>query len=183
MTKLIAGMTMSLDGFIADANGSAGALYADFEELLQSPAMKHAFETTGAVIMGRRIFDTPNDPDSYAADYEFRTPLIIVTSKAPAKHPKEGNGVTITFATNGIHDAVRLAKEAAKGRDVQCVGGAMLIQSLLRERLIDELHMDISPILLGEGRRLFDDAGQHTLKLVSASNLAGGRTSLIYTFA
>lgn len=183
MTKLIAGMTMSLDGFIADARGSAGALYPDFEELLQSAAMKHAFETTGAVIMGRRIFDTPGDPDGYADDYEFRTPLIIVTSKPPEKHPKEGNGVTITFATNGVRDAVRLAKEAAAGRDVQCVGGATLIQSLLRERLIDELHMDISPILLGERRRLFDEIGEHKLSLRSASRLPGGRTSLIYTFA
>ena len=60
------------------------------------------------------------DADSYAADYEYRTPLIIVTSKLPAKHPAEGNGVSIIFATNGVADAVAQAKEAAKGRDVTC---------------------------------------------------------------
>ncbi|RYG32896.1 MAG: dihydrofolate reductase, partial [Burkholderiales bacterium] len=120
------------------------------------------------------------DPDSYADDYEFRTPLIIVTAKPPAKHPKEGNGVSIIFATNGVADAVAQAKKAAAGRDVTCVGGAMLIQSLLRENLVDELQIDIAPVILGNGLRLFENVDQRNLKLISASNLAGGRTSLIY---
>lgn len=183
MTRLIAGTTISLDGFTAEANGSPAALYADFAELQQSEAMQEAYRTTGAVIMGRRSFDLAEDPDSYADDYEFRTPLIIVTSKPPARHPKEGNGVSIIFATNGVADAVRQAKAAAGGRDVTCVGGAMLIQSLLRENLIDELQIDIAPVILGSGLRLFETVGQRRLRLTSATRLAGGRTSLVYSFA
>ena len=180
MKRLIAGTTISLDGFTADANGSPGALYADFAELQQSEAMQEAYRTTGAV-MGRRSFDMAEDPDSYADDYEFRTPLIIVTSKPPAKHPREGNGVSIIFATNGVADAVRHAKAAAGGRDVTCVGGAMLIQSLLRENLVDELQIDIAPVILGSGLRLFENVDPRKLKLTSATSLAGGRTSLVYT--
>ena len=180
MMKLIAGTTISLDGFTADAKGSPAALYADFAELQQSEAMQAAYRTTGAVIMGRRSFDMAEDPDSYADDYEFRTPLIIVTAKPPAKHPKEGNGVSIIFATNGVADAVRLAKQVAGDRDVTCVGGAMLIQSLLRENLVDELQIDIAPVILGSGLRLFENVDQRKLKLTSATSLAGGRTSLVY---
>lgn len=180
MTKLVAGTTISLDGFTADANGSPGALYADFAEMQQSDLMKDSYRRTGAVIMGRKIFDMAEDPDSYAADYEYRTPLIIVTSMPPAKHPAEGNGVSIIFATNGVADAVAQAKQAANSRDVTCVGGAKLILSLLRENLVDELQIDIAPVILGGGLHLFENVDQRNLKLVSASHLAGGRTSLIY---
>jgi dihydrofolate reductase len=134
-------------------------------------------------MMGRRTYEQAADPDGYAESYEFRVPLVIVTSHPPAKTPKEGNGVSFIFATQGVADAARRAKEAAKGRDVQCVGGAMLIRSLLREGLVDELQIDVMPVLFGSGLRLFSDDDAHRLRLTSSEHHASGRVSLVYSIA
>jgi dihydrofolate reductase len=64
-------------------------------------------------------------------------------------------GTTFHFVTEGIHGALAMAKEAANGLDVRLGGGVATIQQYLRERLIDEMHIAISPILLGSGERLF----------------------------
>jgi dihydrofolate reductase len=63
---VIAGATISLDGFVQDADGSSAALYADFEELAGSEYMRAVQDETGAVLMGRRTFDGAEDPDDYA---------------------------------------------------------------------------------------------------------------------
>jgi dihydrofolate reductase len=64
LAKVIVGMTISLDGFVADQNGSAGRLYPDLAALRHTAYMKDAIEQTGAVLMGRRTFEM-GDPDSY----------------------------------------------------------------------------------------------------------------------
>jgi dihydrofolate reductase len=64
MAKAIFGMTMSLDGFINDANGRVASLYPDLEELDQTELMQEAIRTTGAVVMGRKTFEMTGDPES-----------------------------------------------------------------------------------------------------------------------
>jgi hypothetical protein len=72
MAWVIAGMTVSLDGFVQDAEGSVGPLYPDLADLRDSPYMKAMQAETGAVLRGRRTFDMAGDPDSYADTYELR---------------------------------------------------------------------------------------------------------------
>jgi len=87
MARVIAGMTVSLDGFVADANGSAGALYPDLAELQDAPYMKAMQDETGAALMGRRTFEMAEDPDAYADSYELQVPIFVVTHTPPSVAP------------------------------------------------------------------------------------------------
>jgi dihydrofolate reductase len=75
MATVTAGMTMSLDGLIADRQGSASALYPDLADLQDTDYMNAAIDETGAVVMGRRTFEMA-DPDSYVGNYEFQVPIL-----------------------------------------------------------------------------------------------------------
>ena len=165
MEKTIAGMTTSLDGFINDANGSAEGLSPDFSELLDSPFFKKQVQDTGAVIMGRRVYEMA-DPFLWANDdYEFQVPIFVLTHTPPAKYP-EGNGrLSFTFVTDGIESAISQARKAAADKDVLIIGGASTIQQCLNSGLCDELQVDVMPVLLGEGLRLFEDMDTDAIKL------------------
>ena len=80
--KVIAGMTTSLDGFVADRDGSASRLYPDLAALRETAYMKGLIEETGAVLMGKRTFEM-GDPDSYVGDYEFQVPIFVLTHNPP----------------------------------------------------------------------------------------------------
>lgn len=157
MAHVIAGMTMSVDGFVADREGGIGSLYSDLAALQGSDYMNALAAETGAVLMGRRTFEMAGDPDSYAIDYEFQVPIVVVTHRPPERHPKENERLTVTFVTDGIEPAVDRARAAAGDRAVTVVGGIDVVRQLLRARLVDELSIDVVPVFLGEGLRLFDD--------------------------
>ena len=156
MSRVIAGMTVSLDGFFEDADGTFSALYSDFEELMDSAYMKASQAETGAVLMGRRTFDEAGDPDSYAVDYEYQVPLFVLTHRAPEREPARNENLYVTFVTDGLESAVAQATAAAGDSAVTVVGGADLNRQLLASGLADELRIDVMPVLLGGGRRLFD---------------------------
>lgn len=179
MAKVIAGATVSLDGFVQDADGSIAALYADFDELMGSAYMQALQEETGAVLMGRRTFDLAEDPDSYAEDYEFQVPIFVVTHTPPPVEPKRNERLWITFVTDGVEAAVKRAVEAAGERNVTFIGGADLFRQLLAAGLVDELTVDVMPVLLGDGVRLFDGGPPATLEKVSVQEV-GVRTCLRY---
>jgi dihydrofolate reductase len=181
MTRVIAGMTISLDGFVADRDGGFGMLYSDFDAYLASDAIATEIAETGAVLMGRRTFEMAGDTDDYADNYEFQVPIVVVTHEPPPVHPKENDRLTFTFVTDGIEPAVALATEAAGDKAVTVVGGAEINRELLRAGLVDELHIDIMPIFLGEGLRLFDDPDLERtgLELIDCRRI-GERVSLKY---
>lgn len=165
MGKVIAGMTMSLDGFINDRNGSAEKLSPDFSELLDAPSFKEMIKNTGAVIMGRRVYEMA-DPFLWANDdYEFQTPIFVLTHTPPAKYPKGNDRLSFTFVTDGIESAISQAKKAGSDKDVQVIGGANTIQQCLNAGLCDELQIDIMPVLLGEGLRLFENIDTDKIEL------------------
>lgn len=164
MGRVVAGMTVSLDGFVADASGNVGRLYADFAELSASPGMAAAIEATGAVVMGRRTFEM-GDPDEYVGNYEFQVPIFVVTTHPPAQPPKQDDRLSFTFVGDGVSAAIGQARAAAGDRDVQIVGGPNVIQQALRAGLVDELHVDVMPVLLGSGLRLFGGDGLEQLPL------------------
>ena len=157
MARVIAGMTTSLDGFVADESGSVDRLYPDLAALQGTDYMNAAIEETGAVLMGKRTFEMAEDPDSYVGNYEFRVPIFVVTHHAPRVAPKQDEHLTFTFVTDGLESAVAQAKAAAGKKAVQVVGGASVIRQLLRAGLVDELHIDVMPVLMGAGLRPFDE--------------------------
>lgn len=180
MAHVIAGMTMSLDGFVSDRSGSVGPLYADLGNMGDDPRAAESISTTGAVVMGRRTFEMASDPDSYADTYEFQVPLFIVSRHPPASHPKENDQLTMTFVGDGAVSAVRQAKVAAGAKNVVVVGGPRTIQSLLKAGEVDELQIDIVPILLEEGLRLLENLAGHDIRLerIGVDLIPTGRTGL-----
>lgn len=184
MARVILGFTMSLDGFVTDRNGSADALYTDLANWRESELGKESIQNTGAVIMGRNSFNMSEDPDWFAGNYEYQVPIFILTHHVPAKKPKETEQLTITFVTDGLESAVRQAKEAAGEKDVTIIGAANTAQQCLRAGLADELQVDIMPILLGGGSRLFEhlDETQVQLERIKVMELPGGRTHLRFRF-
>jgi dihydrofolate reductase len=180
MAKVIAGMTISLDGFVADREGDASRLYPDLAALRGTDYMNALIAETGAVLMGRRTFEM-GDPDSYVGDYEFQVPIFVVTHQPPAVAPKQDDRLTFTFVTDGVESAAAQAKAAAGKKAVQVVGGPNVIQQLLDAGMVDELRLDLMPVLLGSGRRLFEGPGLEGLRLETiGAREVGGRTSLSF---
>ena len=179
MARVIAGMTVSVDGFVADAEGGLGGLYPDLVGLRPSSYMRTMIAETGAVVMGRNTFAMAADPDWYAGNYEFQNPIFVVTHQPPARHPRQDDELTFTFVTDGEESAVRQAGVAAADKAVTVVGGPALICRLLVAGLVDELRVDVMPVLMGSGQRLFDEPRLSGVRLSRTSvEQVGARTSL-----
>ncbi len=184
MGKVILGTTMSLDGFINDRNGSVEALYTDLVNWRETELGKESIQNTGAVVMGRNSFNMAEDPDWFAGNYEYQVPIFVLTHHAPKKKPKETEQLTFTFAIDGLESAIHQAKAAAGDKDVNIIGAANTAQQCLRAGLADELHVDIMPILLGGGSRLFEHISENQIRLerIKVMELPDGRTHLRFRF-
>jgi len=178
LAKVIVGMTISLDGFVADQNGNAGRLYPDLAALRHTAFMKDIIEQTGAVLMGRRTFEMA-EPDSYVGNYEFQVPVFVLTHHPPSVAPKHDQHLTFTFVTDSVESAVAQARAAARDKVVQVVGGVSIAHQLLDAGLVDELHVDIMPVFLGVGLRSFEGSGLERVRLEKINvQEIGARTSL-----
>lgn len=182
MAKVILGTTMSLDGFINDREGSVGALYPDLDTLRNTEPMRESIRNTGAVVMGWNAYAMAENPDSYAGNYEFQVPIFVLTHEIPKRLPKEAGSLSFTFVTDGIESAVGQAEAAAGDKDITVIGGASTAQQCIKAGLADELHIDIMPVLLGGGYRLFEDIGSKQIQLerLTVMELPTGRTHLRY---
>ncbi len=181
MGKVIAGMTMSLDGFVNDANGSVQSLNPDFAELHDVPSFKQMIANTGAAIMGRHTYQMA-DPFSWANDdYEFQTPIFVLTHTPPARYPKGNGKLSFSFISDSIESAVAQAKKAAGEKDIQVIG-ASTIQQLLNAGLCDELQIDLMPVLLGKGLRLLENLDISNIKLerIKVEETTAFRTSVTF---
>ncbi|WP_410607145.1 dihydrofolate reductase family protein [Amycolatopsis sp. lyj-109] len=155
MATVHAGMSMSLDGFVADRDGGTARLSAPAASS-GSEWMTDLIRETGAVVLGRRSFAMAEDPDWYVGNYEFQVPIFVVTHTPPAVLPKQDENLTFTFVTDGIASAVEQARAAAGERAVKVIG-ASVVRQAVQARLADELHVQIAPVLLGAGLPLFGD--------------------------
>lgn len=120
------------------------------------------FDNLGAWILGRNMFGPIRGSWGdmawkgwWGANPPYHVPVFVLTHHARPPLEMEG-GTTFHFVTEGIHAALEQARRAANGRDVRIGGGVATIQQYLRAGLIDELHIAISPVLLGQGERLFE---------------------------
>jgi dihydrofolate reductase len=168
-------MTMSLDGFVAGPNdnpenglGDGGDVLfewyfggdteipiSDGQMVLKVSAqsaelMKEAFASYGAGVWGRRTFDIAHAWGGYPPG----SPAFIVTHHVPQEWVKEGS--PFTFVTDGVESAIRQAKEAAGDKDV-VICTPSILQQALHAGLVDEINVDVAPVLLGSGLRLFDN--------------------------
>jgi dihydrofolate reductase len=167
MSRLILYMAMSLDGFIAgpgdDKGNPAGAGGMRLMEWLggggpevadwrpsdrQSQIVFDEAMATGAVITGRRTGDFT---DYWGGDHHDGVPIFVPTHSAPADNRHE----RVRFVTDGIAACVEQAKGAAGDRDVM-LHGAYTAQECLKARLLDVLEIQLMPVLLGQGRLLFE---------------------------
>lgn len=182
MSKVILGLTMSLDGYAEDINGSVNPLYSDLEQLSESEVMDEFKMDTGAVVMSGKEFYMADDLDGYADGYEFQGPIFIFTEKVPEKHPKENDQISFTFITSGIEDAIRQARIVAGEKSVNIIGSAFTANECLKTDLIDELQVDIVPRFLKEGYRPFDDIENTDLSLerIMLKELPAGRVHIRY---
>lgn len=137
------------------------------------------FSNIGAWIIGRNMFGPVRGPwpdDAWKGWWgdnpPYHTPVFVLTSHPRASITMSG-GTTFHFVTNGIHAAFKRATDAANGQDIRLGGGVATIQQYLRAGLVDEMHLAMSPILLGSGENLF--AG------IDASKLGYQRTEHVPT--
>lgn len=163
MTKLIADMSMSLDGRVATPDDDISRLArwffdGDVEVAPGAPfrvsegsaeLLREAFETVGAIIGGRRYFDLA---DGWGGSHPMGVPVFILTHEPPADWPSDSS---IHFVTDGLESAVAQAREAAAGKSV-AVATPDLVRQCLDAGILDELQVNLVPVVLGEGLPFFD---------------------------
>ena len=153
--------TRSFQRRVLGAEGGSTGLDDEFAE--------RGFENIGAWILGRNMFGPVRGPwpdeswrGWWGENPVYHVPVFVLTHHARAPLVMEG-GTTFHFVTDGIDAALAQAREAAQGRDVRLGGGVSVIQQYLRQRLIDEMHIAISPVLLGSGERPFEGIDMRAL--------------------
>jgi len=184
MTKVAAGITISLDGYVAGPNDGPGKGLGEGGERLhfwvfggpwsydEEPTgeatgadkefLDDGMARQGAVVGGRNTFEAA---EAWGGSNPFGVPFFIVTHRPEDAPPDAG----FTFV-NGVDEAIARASEAANGKDVSVMGGADVIRQALRTGQVDELTISIAPVVLGGGKRLFDDFDE-TLRLEHLSLL------------
>jgi dihydrofolate reductase len=170
MTKVLAGITTSVDGYIAGPDDGPGKGLGERGERLHhwvfgkqwtyesgpegeptgedAEWLNEAMERVGAVVGGRWTYEAA---EHWGGENPWKLPFFIVTHR-PEEEP-EGAGFTFV---SGVAEAIRHAKEAAAGKDVHVMGGGEVIRQALEEGLIDELTIIVAPVILGAGKRLFE---------------------------
>jgi dihydrofolate reductase len=171
MTQMIlAGITISLDGYITGPNDGPerglgeggerlhywvfGGAWSYDEEASGEPTgadkefLDEALGRVGAVIGGRNTYEAAGH---WGGENPWGLPFFILTHR-PQDQPAGDDFIFV----NGLDEAVARAREAAGGKDVSIMGGADLIRQALRAGLLDELSISIAPVVLGAGKRLFD---------------------------
>ena len=147
---------------------------------------EQGFAGIGAWILGRNMFGPVRGPwpdenwkGWWGDEPPYHTPVFVVTHHARPPLRMAG-GTEFRFVTEGIHAALEQATAAAGGRDVRLGGGVATIRQYLRARLIDELHLAVSPVLLGSGEHLFSGIDLHALGYECAKSVAGERATHVF---
>ncbi|GAA3854577.1 MULTISPECIES: dihydrofolate reductase family protein [Amycolatopsis] len=188
MSKVIANMSMSLDGFIADPGDGIDLLFGwmgngevevptavEWATFRMSPAsadyMKAAMARVGALIAGRHLYDITH---GWGGKHPMGVPVVVVSHSTPAEVP-EG----FTFVSS-VEEAVRVASDLAGSKDV-VIASAKIAQQALDAGLLDAINVDQVPVLLGEGVRWFENLAKVPVRLSNPTVVEGnGVTHLAY---
>lgn len=200
MGKVSFNITMSLDGFVAGPNdGPANPLgdggmhlftwYGSGDTEYKMPGgdwtfkvsaasaaqLDRGIKTVGVLVTGRRTFDIAN---AWGGQHPVNVPIVVLTHHIPQEWVKAGS--PFTFVTDGIESAIAKAKAIAGDKNV-AVGSATTLQQTLKAGLLDELSIDVAPVLLGGGVRLFEHLGVAPTQLEQLDVIVGqGVTHLTY---
>lgn len=191
MSTVIADMTMSLDGFIADPNDGVGALFDWYSEgseeftmpgngmemRVSKPSLGHlerVVSELGALVTGRRLYDLTNGWDG---SHPGGAPVFVVTHAAPEQAP---SGTTpLTFVTDGVASAIAQAKALAGERTV-AVASANIAQQCLDLGLLDVIQVSLAPVLLGRGIPFFAALERYPVMLEDPVIVPGRRVTHMY---
>lgn len=184
MGKVLLDMSISLDGFIAGVNGEDGGLYTwYFAPTTQADdpnqqVIQELIASLGAIIMGKRTYGMGDDYDAAGGDDPYTAVRVVLTHHLPANAPH--SKTPTFFVTEGIEQALAIAKEGAGERDIAIGGGANVAQQYLNAGLVDEIQLHLVPTILGRGIRLFENLTT-PLELESIRVIeAQGVTHLLY---
>jgi dihydrofolate reductase len=184
MSKVTTGATMSLDGYIAGpddthfdllfrwyGNGDVPVALGDLPVRTTPVDAEHIralLERTGALVVGRHLYDLTN---AWGGRHPMDVPVVVLTHNPPADRQDDESFV---FVTEGIEAAVARAKELAGGKEVGLNSGQIARQALAAG-LVDEVHIDLVPFLLGDGTPFFPDleGAPYELEQISATPSAG----------
>jgi dihydrofolate reductase len=185
MGKVVADISMSLDGFVAGPNqrldaplGDGGMRLHEWVFRLAPWRERHgeqggeggqdadvvaeSIANLGAVVMGRNMFGGGDGPWGdepwegwWGDEPPYHAPVFVLTHHAREPLRKDG-GTDFTFVTDGVESALEQAHAAAGGKDVMIAGGASAVQQYIAAGLLDEIQIHVAPILLGSGERLLD---------------------------
>jgi len=178
MTKVIADITMSLDGFVTGPNAGAKAGLGDDGMPLHDWVFKghevdeavlaEAVQRSGAVVMGRNLFDVVDGPDGwndeigYGAHNIGRPPFFVVTHKPPAQVRL---GFAFTFVAEGVPGAIDAARAVCPpDRDVVIMGGGNVIAQAIGQGLVNDVVLHVSPIVMGGGTPLWVGVARRQLR-------------------
>ena len=155
----------------------------DGETGVDNRMAEEGFENIGAWILGRNMFGPIRGlwPDEtwkgwWGDEPPYRVPVFVLTHHPRTPITMKG-GTVFHFVTDGIESALRQARDAARGRDVRLGGGVATIRQYLRATLIDELHLAISPVLLGAGEHLLHGIDTRALGYECAENAPSKRAA------
>jgi len=182
MSKVIAGFSMSLDGFVADPDDgvdrvfkwySAGGTDAEvmagdgtFEMSREGAEfIEEAGRGAGVLVTARRTFDLAH---AWGGKHPMDVPMVVVTHRVPEEWANR-EGSPFTFVTEGVPKAIDVARQIAGDKDV-VVGAPSITWQCLQLGLLDAIHIDLAPVVLGRGIRLFDHlTGQVELLVTEVS--------------
>jgi len=166
MGKVLFGLSVSLDGFIADKHGDVSQVFAWMGRAMEQfhEVVGDTLSETGAVIMGHRTFDEIDSEQGWVMPDGTPLPWPVVVLQSQAREPVKKGHTQYYFVTDGIESAMAKAQELA-GEKYVALHGASSVQQALQAGLLDEFHMAVAHVLLGEGVRLFDHLGAKPIHL------------------
>ncbi len=204
MPKLKLQISISLDGYVAGPNqseedplGEGGEALHDWvlklaawrephgkeggEVNASTEVFEEGSDNTGAIVMGRNMFGGGPGPWGedpwqgwWGDEPPFKAPVFVLTHHE--REPLVKGKTTFTFVTDGIASALAQAREAGGGKDVSLAGGANVIQQCLAAGEVDEMWLNIPPVLLGDGTQLFDastaEVGLEQLRAIEGPDAA-----------
>jgi dihydrofolate reductase len=195
VAKVVGDISVSLDGFVTGPGpGPEGGLGRGGEGLhtwaldgdaIDAEVLADAVDATGAVILGRRLFEIVDAPDGwndemgYGAAYAAWPPMLVVTRKPPDTVRLENR---FTFVVDGLGSAVSKATALAEDRDVVVMGGAAVLRGCLEQGLLDELRLHLAPVILGGGTPLWQGNAPRALRQVHV-RVSGHASHLTYRVA
>jgi dihydrofolate reductase len=183
MTTVVADMSVSLDGFVADRADRADRVFTWYakpqpEQSPREPTGEADAMGLGVIVYGRRTFDVAHGWDGR---HPTGAPVIVVTHSIPAGWPRQNS--TVSFDTGGIESALATARKIA-GEQVIALGSPSIIQQCLVLGVVDRIQVKVVPVLLGAGIRLFGTLSADPIELDNPQVTEGnGVTHLYYNVA